>query len=43
MWNVNTAGYLNNNNANYSYAAQPDCAAYFPQNGPSIARVRGNA
>ena len=26
VWNVNTAGYLNNNNASNSYAAVPDCA-----------------
>ena len=26
VWNVNTAGYLNNNNANNAYRAQPDCA-----------------
>ena len=25
VWNVNTAGYLNNNNANNAYRAQPDC------------------
>ena len=25
-WNVNSSGYLNNNNANNSYAALPDCA-----------------
>lgn len=25
-WNVNASGYLNNNNANNSYAAVPDCA-----------------
>lgn len=43
MWIVSTAGYLYNYNASYSYAAQPDCAAYFPQNGPSIARARGDA
>ena len=24
-WNVNNAGYHNNNNANNSYRAQPDC------------------
>ena len=26
VWNVNSGGYLNNNNANNSYAALPDCA-----------------
>ena len=25
-WYVNSGGYLNNNNANNSYAALPDCA-----------------
>ena len=29
-WYVNTGGYLNNNNANNSYAAQPDCACQSP-------------
>ena len=26
VWNVNSTGYLNNNNANNAYRSQPDCA-----------------
>lgn len=29
-WNCNSSGYLNNNNANNSYAALPDCAESKP-------------
>lgn len=43
VWNVNTAGYLNNNNANNAYAALPDRALTLPAYGLRIAQVPGDA
>lgn len=42
VWNVNTAGYLNNNNANNAYRALPDRVSYFPLYGLRIARIHGD-
>ena len=40
VWNVNSAGYLNNNNnANNAYRAQPDCASHVCRKSLRIARM----